>query len=978
MADPSTHTLNSSSATPFLLAVLLALLSIPAVSWGQSPTGTITGHVSDSQGKAVAGATITVESPNLQQAQKTTSASNGGYIFKLLPPGTYVATFQSSGFAPVKKTFSVAAAEPVAVDAMFQPAAQVESVTVVPETLPFLHTVQQSTNLSSSLMAELPTSRSQLAAVSLAPSAHQTGPGNAFSIAGAMSFENLFLVNGVEVQDNLRGTPLPLVIEDAIQETTISSAGVSAEYGRFTGGVINTITKSGGNRFSGSWRTNLSNDSWRSASPFEEPKNDDVAPAHEYTFGGPILTDRLWFFAAGRNSEQALAKQTGYTNTPYVYRDKEARGELKLTGSLSSTQRVEFAYTGIRQEQQNNAWPSPAEVMDLASLTTRDLPQNLAALHYTGSFGSNLFLEGQFSRRTFAFQGDGGLSTNLATGTPLLDQTTGAFWHAPNFCGVCPDERRDNNSLALKGSYFLTTGFQSSHTLTFGYDGFNDQRTVDNYQSATDYHVYASASLIENGTIYPVFDPNTFIVHWPVQEKSQGTNFRTHGLYLNDTWSASRHFSFNLGLRYDKNQGRDASGTLVANDSAFSPRLGLVFDPTGDGRTTYHASYGRYVSAVANGIASAGSAAGTPSVFAYFYDGPAINAGDGPLVSGEAALQQVFDWFNAANPDPFYGEVPGLVTHINGSLKSPHADEFTVGIGHQIGSRGAIRADFVNRAFGDFYATRKDLSTGIVMDEFGQEFDRALVENTNEVSRQYRGLDLQGSYRTARLQLGASYTISRLFGNINGENEESGPLTSSVLSYPEYFERSWRYPTGALGADQRHRARVFGTYTLPSDRLGTFSIGFIEQLQSGTPYGAVGAVDVSPFVDNPGYALPDFMQSYAFTPRDEFRTEAMMRTDLSLNFQRALSSRHSTQVFAQLQLLNVFNQFQVFNAASGNINATVLTAVDDPDRFATFNPFAETPVQGTHWDYGDQFGKPVGKDAYTLPRTFRMSFGLRF
>ena len=54
-----------------------------------------------------------------------------------------------------------------------------------------------------------------------------------------MSFENLFMVNGVTVNENLRGQPYDLYIEDAIQETTIATAGISAEYGRFSGGVVN-------------------------------------------------------------------------------------------------------------------------------------------------------------------------------------------------------------------------------------------------------------------------------------------------------------------------------------------------------------------------------------------------------------------------------------------------------------------------------------------------------------------------------------------------------------------------------------------------------------------------------------------------------------------------------------------------------------------------------------------------------------------
>ena len=66
-----------------------------------------------------------------------------------------------------------------------------------------------------------------------------------------MSFENLFLLNGVSINENIRGQAFDTAIEDAIQETTVANGGVSAEFGRFSGGVVNIITKSGGNQFSG-------------------------------------------------------------------------------------------------------------------------------------------------------------------------------------------------------------------------------------------------------------------------------------------------------------------------------------------------------------------------------------------------------------------------------------------------------------------------------------------------------------------------------------------------------------------------------------------------------------------------------------------------------------------------------------------------------------------------------------------------------
>ena len=100
------------------------------------------------------------------------------------------------------------------------------------------------------------------------------------------------------------------------------------------------------------------------------------------------------------------------------------------------------------------------------------------------------------------------------------------------------------------------------------------------------------------------------------------------------------------------------------------------------------------------------------------------------------------------------------------------------------------------------------------------------------------------------------------------------------------------------------------------------------------------------------------------------------------------------QLFAQLQVLNVFNQFQlcacgstVFGTGSAanaggvnlqRIDTTVLTPGTTASRYAAFNPFTTTPVRGVNWDYGPVFGTALNRFAYTTPRTFRMSFGVRF
>jgi hypothetical protein len=104
----------------------------------------------------------------------------------------------------------------------------------------------------------------------------------------------------------------------------------------------------------------------------------------------------------------------------------------------------------------------------------------------------------------------------------------------------------------------------------------------------------------------------------------------------------------------------------------------------------------------------------------------------------------------------------------------------------------------------------------------------------------------------------------------------------------------------------------------------------------------------------------------------------MSRTDLSLNMSRRLPWAARGELFLQAQLLNTFNQFQLYDLSGNAINTTVLTAVDDPATYQAFNPFTEQPVRGVHWEYGEQFGEATGAGAYTLPRTFQFSVGFRF
>jgi outer membrane receptor protein involved in Fe transport len=973
-----------------LVVATCALCLLPALASAQLPTGVISGRVTDSNGGVVRGASVSITSPNLQGTQTQTTSDNGDYIFRALPPGLYTVTVKTSGFATVERSVRVAPSETAAANIELEPAAVTESVAVVAsDDTSFVNTVQAAANLNYRLIDTLPTTKTLASYINLAPGAHSSGPDGNISIAGAMSFENLFIVNGAVISDNIRSEPMSLFVEDAIQEVTVATSGISAEYGRFSGGVVNAVTKSGGNIFSGSFRTEFNNDDWRTISPFGEPKTDKLNPVHSFTFGGPIQRDRLWFFTSGRFEDRETAELTAETRVPYTRSFKEDRLEGKLTAALPRSQRLQGVYLHVAQEgaNSNTAALQGGDVMDLRSLISRRDPMSLTTINYTAPVGGSLMLEAQYSARTWTIKDAGGTNPDRIQGTPIFDQSRGFSYWAPGFCGLC-DDVRDNDNVFLKGSYYKSTS-RGSHNVIFGYDTFNDKYKSDNRQSSTDYWLYGSGANIVDGMIYPVVDDGTFIVHWPIEVSSSGTNFRTHAVFANDTWAASSRLTLNLGVRWDKNSGSNSSSVSVANGSLVSPRLGLVYDITGDGKTTLNASYGRYVAALANNVANSSSNAGTPAILVYQYLGPTFNTDpNAPQVPADQVLRESFEFFDANRDDlPLVqADLPGVALQIPKSLKSPNVHEVAAGVGRQLGSRGAVRVDFVDRQYRDFYSERTDTTTGTVTNELGQRFDVIVVENTNFYKRRYSGLTALGTYRASRADLGMSYTLSKLRGNIDGENIGSGPISASFLRNPEYAEERWSLPQGDLAADQRHRARFWGTFVLPLfHEADSLTFGVLQQIASGTPYG--GSADIflsdeegNDFVVNPGYENPPVTAVYYFTAPDAFRTATEYRTDLSFNYQHQFGSpSRGLALFAQFHLLNAFNQFQAFNGVGNGIDTTVLTPVNDNELgLVAFNPFTDTPVQGVNWEFGPNFGKPTSKNAYTLPRTFRFSLGLRF
>ena len=152
---------------------------------------------------------------------------------------------------------------------------------------------------------------------------------------------------------------------------------MSAEFGRFSGGVVNAITKSGGNRFSGSFRTTFNNDDWRAVTPLPGDRpSDSLVPVYEYTVGGPILRDRLWFFHAGRYENEKLGRNHCSAPVLHAVHADDAAAAVRRQGHLQPVHGPHRAGQLSEQLHPRRERATSQNEMDLISLTDREDPES--------------------------------------------------------------------------------------------------------------------------------------------------------------------------------------------------------------------------------------------------------------------------------------------------------------------------------------------------------------------------------------------------------------------------------------------------------------------------------------------------------------------------------------------------------------------------------------------------------------------------
>ena len=431
-------------------------------------TGTVRGAVRDVQGLALPGVAVTVQSPALQGQRTARSGLRGSYEIPGLPPGIYTITFTMNGFAEVAEEAVVPLGGTALANVSLEPATVSETVQVVALVPSAIASTEISANITADNIDSLPMGRDIFRISELAPGVtDNTSSADQLTINGGFGYDNVFLIDGVDINDNIFGTAHDLFIEDAIEETQVLTSGISAEYGRFTGGVVNTITKSGSNQWSGSFRTNLYKPDWTALTPFEKASGQDGRSGelsdnttYETTLGGPLVLDRLWFFYANRVERVADDQTFGVTGLGYARTTNNDRNQLKLTGTVTPGHVLEGSYMRNSTAQGR---PSFSFSIDPAATINRTLPNDLWVATYRGAVSSRLFAELQLSQKKLGFRGNGGTLTDIVE-SPFVTLTQRlAHYNAPYFDAADPQDR-DNRQVTGSTTYYLDTSSIGTHS----------------------------------------------------------------------------------------------------------------------------------------------------------------------------------------------------------------------------------------------------------------------------------------------------------------------------------------------------------------------------------------------------------------------------------------------------------------------------------------------------------------------------------
>ncbi|HEX9147984.1 MAG TPA: TonB-dependent receptor, partial [Thermoanaerobaculia bacterium] len=592
-----------------LAALVLVALGIAAGAFAAT-TGTLFGTITDSDGSALPGVTVTITSPGLQGSRTATTNPAGEYNFPLLPPGEYRVEYTLSSFETVVRTGVVVNLDQkTKVNVTLALARVAESVEVSGESV-VIDPTQTNTQVN------LKEDHLKYAAIGLANRSYQnvileapgvssqTGAGGNPSVFGSNLGQNSFLIDGLNTTDPVTHTFTSNFTYDSIQEIAVQTSGFEAEYGKAIGGIINVITKSGGNDFHGSLDAR-----YRSQDLTEQgtrkrdypPGTDvlrydkDTQDFHQLspaaTFGGPLLRDRVWFFGSLERPDFTNQRPDlfGFQPGRRDFKGWTIFGKVTATPAPSHTVALKFnSETADIDHAEDSSFYSP----EAGYIQKQDLRV------YNGSYDAVLtpswlanFQLGYMENKLDSRPVSGDLDT---TGT--IDQVTGIA--TGNYTNIQFSKRPRLQAL---GSTSYIADFLGSHVFKVGTDlewtKFSNVNNVTGTPIDPSFcsEQFGQPAGVSCGAINEPADgdPFLYLVYTDVPEQT----FKGHGMafYGQDEWRPIANLTAKLGVRYDEADFFLPGDEKVKTFARFQPRVGVAWDIFNNSSTIVKANAGEFM-----------------------------------------------------------------------------------------------------------------------------------------------------------------------------------------------------------------------------------------------------------------------------------------------------------------------------------------------------------------------------------------------
>ena len=773
-------------------AVAVLLFHIPRVLFAQVTTGNIEGRVTDTTGAAIIGANVTLSSPDLQGVRGISTGEQGFFRLVGLPIGKYSVTVQHVSYRPVTlENVQIRLDKTTALpDLIIQQSTVALPDVIISGQRPLLDpsTATSGANLPHENFDVLPIDRNYRNIVSLAPHANQSYYGDEANLAGATGTESRYFVNGNDVTDmtnGMGGTNLPY---NFIRELEVKTGGYEPEYRSSLGGIINVVTYSGGNEFSGQvfgFYTNSNLGGKERQAPTDPPKGSFTQYDFGLALGGPILKDGLWFYAAlNPSSRTEDIEIPGLGKYPDQLRTQTFAGKLSWRASdvfdLSAT-----VVGDPTTEKAVNRGASPA----VSSAATAD-----PFLETISSGGYNVLVDARdVASENLVLQG----SLSWATRKQKYEPSS----------GILPPEQKyfDYVTQTASGG---TGIYRDDQTSILGAKVSAIAMVGDHaVKAGMEYREIVLDTRYTNDFLFKTSD-TSFAHH---TEGSSGTiRNRVPSLFIQDSWSVNRYLRIAGGLRWDGLFIIASNGELATRIlRQYQPRFGIVFMPGGDESQKVFASVGRYEEDLMLFGSTLYHVAGSYAMGVDFNHDPRINP-----AGGDTSLNIV----STVRPgvQDLYGQ---------------YYDEATLGY------ERLLAQDFKVTFKGTYRALREvidDAEAPVGSGEFyyGNPGEGVLSEYPHP-RREYLSLEMtvEKSWGS-RFNLLASYVLSRNYGNFLGlYYQERGTFTPNVGGQFDWLDMYTKNATGLLPNDRTHIFKLNASYQF-DDGL---TCGALFLWESGTP-----------------------------------------------------------------------------------------------------------------------------------------------